>query len=443
MTYRCDEFLSALKEGWCAQGGHQDGRIVDLREAPEKPLYLVGDIHAKGERIETILEHAQLRPQLESGQAVLVFLGDLFHREEDDRAGEMESSLQTLEIVMDLKIRYPRAVYMLLGNHEFTRIGSTKRGYFQGELFRAALAENGLEECYDSFLKASPLILIHPRCVGVHAGPAVSATSLEELRILPVDDVYPSDMSPLLRQLTQSRHADWSPNSAKSYSEHQVRDFLELCGVPDARLVTGHTPLDRATAWNWDIGKHLTVIFAAGREVGYFRWTEEGGELISVGRSLLEDDSQLQRDRAPRPTPVRPGQEPEVTNYRTGIRLSDLAEPLPLAPDMTYRFDYPGAAVTIELPDGEELKVCEYRHLSASSQAYYGRGYYLVGQEFRQQVLSLKRELAYLIGGEELIQGVRFSWGAEELAILRHNQDGEFEIRALREGLRLLFPGVS
>lgn len=435
MDYPCSEFLSALKDGWQSRGGYQDGRIVDLRDS-DRPLYMVGDVHAKPERIEAILSHAQLHPQLESESAVLVFLGDLFHRE-DERAGEMESSLQTLRVFMDLKIRYPRHVYNLLGNHEFTRIGSTKKGYFQGELFRAALVEHGLEECYDTFLKASPLVLIHPRCVGVHAGPTISVDSLEEVRMLPVDDTDPSEMAPALRELTQSRHTDWCPNFAKSYSEHQVRDFLALCGVPEARLVTGHTPLGRATGWNWDIGQHLTVIFAAGREVGYFRWTSEGGELVRVGRSHLEDDEKLIADRAPDPLPVGPGQEQETLNFRPGIRLRDLTAPHPLLPDVTYRFDYPHRAVVIELPDGERLKICEYRHLTPSSQAYYAGGYYLVGNEFRQQVLSLKRELAHLIGGEELIQGVRFSWGEKELAVLRQNQDGEFEIRALREGLQV------
>lgn len=164
------EFLEALRLGTVAHGGYQDGRAVDLRAAAEKTLYLVGDVHAKPHRITEILCHARLEPALESEHAVLVFLGDLFHREDDARAGEMESSLETFEAIARLKTRFPRSVYTLLGNHELTRTESTKRGYFQGELFRRALEQRGLAETYDRFLQASPLLVIHPRLVGVHAG---------------------------------------------------------------------------------------------------------------------------------------------------------------------------------------------------------------------------------------------------------------------------------
>ncbi len=52
------EFLQAMRLGTVAHGGYQDGRAVDLRVVPDKPLYLIGDIHAKPARIGQVLHVA-------------------------------------------------------------------------------------------------------------------------------------------------------------------------------------------------------------------------------------------------------------------------------------------------------------------------------------------------------------------------------------------------
>lgn len=421
-------FLAALQSGRVENGGYQRGRVVDLREVGSKPLYLVGDVHAKPQRIRDVLQAAGLESQLEKEESVLVFLGDLFHREDRERAGEMETSLETFRLLMELKTRFPRSLYSLLGNHEFTRTGSTKQGYFQGDLFREALDQAGLLEVYREFVCSSPMVVVHPRCVGVHAGPARSVESFEELCSFVLDDSEAEDLPKVVRELSFSRHIDWAPNVEKAYDDHQVRDFLALCGVPEARLVTGHTPLDRETDWSWDIGQHSTVIFAAGREVGYYRAAPEGEELVRVGRSLPSDDETLVWDRAPQ-------DQGELVGGRKGVTLESFEEPVQLMPDLTYRFSYPGSALTIS---GDfELRICHYRHLNPASQAYYAQGYYLVGNEFRQEVLKLKRDLSVLLGGEPLCEGVRFSWGETEIGVLRQNDEGEFELRTFLEGLSL------
>lgn len=183
-----DDFLAALQSGLCRNGGYQDGVVVDLRPVAHKTLYLIGDIHAKTPRIADLFAHADLYSQLEGERAVVVFLGDLFHREEPDRAGEMESSLETLLTIMELKRRFPRSLYVLLGNHEFTRTERCKHGYFQGALFRKALERRGLGEFYERFIEASPLVVVHPRCVATHAAPARCLKTFDELKQLPVRD---------------------------------------------------------------------------------------------------------------------------------------------------------------------------------------------------------------------------------------------------------------
>jgi len=430
-------FLEALAQGTVAHGGYQDGRVVDLRGVEaEKTVILVGDIHAKESRIHEIFRHAGLHSLLEQQRAVVVFLGDLFHREEDDRAGEMDSSLLTLQTLMDLKCRYPRGLYALLGNHEFTRIQSTKRGYFQGELFRRRLEDEGLGELYSEFIRASPLVVIHPQCVGVHAGPVRSVASLDELKALKVEDVHPQDMPRAVVEVMSHRHVSWSPSEAKAYNDYDVEDFLQLCGVPQRHLITGHTPLDRETGWNWDMGRKTTVIFAAGRECGYLKLTSEQLALIRVGRSALENDDLLIWDQAP---PEVPGYTWEWERGRRFVRLLPPYE-IELLPDVAYRFGYTYAPVELILPEGERLSLRQYRHLSPSAQAYYAQGYYLVGQEHRQEILKLPRDTSILLGGSGLREGVRFFWDERETALLRQGEPGEFELFALRPGLRLVAP---
>ncbi len=410
-----DTFLEALRQGRVESGGFQDGRVVAVPAT--QTLYLIGDLHARVSRIGTIVAHAGLEQSLAAREAVLVFLGDLFHPEDDDRAGEMESSLETLRVFMDLKLRFPRHVYALLGNHEFTRSGSCKRGYFQGELFHRALEAAGLAACYEEFLRLSPLVVIHPRCVGVHAGPTRSVGSLEELKRLKVLNTVPTAMASGVMELCFFRHVNWAGNTNKTYSDHDVEDFLALCGVPHARLITGHTPLDRETGWTWNLGPRTTVIFAAGREAGYFRATADSEQFVRVGRSRGGDE--LVPDRG----------------FGEGVRVLTL--PASLRVDVAYALDYPGRPIRL-LRDGEPmLRVCQYRHLPPALQSYCGPGTFLVGCESRMEVVRLRRHAAVVLGGTPLCGGVRFAWPEEELAILQMSEEGSLELRALIDGLSL------
>ncbi|MBT9588298.1 metallophosphoesterase [bacterium] len=437
LSTRGQEFLEALQLGCTDRGGYQQGRVVDLRQASHKTLYLIGDVHAKAGRIADIFKHADLYPQLQGEQAVVVFLGDLFHREDDARAGEMESSIETLGIVMDLKIRFPQSIYMLLGNHEFTRSETCKRGYFQGYLFRLALESQGLDLCYDRFVEVSPLVVIHPQCVGVHAAPAISVQSLDELKILDVADVHPFELPRAVMELTYYRHVNWSPCGGKVYNDYHVEDFLNLCGVPQGSLITGHTPICRDTCWHWQMGPRNSVIFAAGREVGYLRADALGFRFIRVGRSLVTDDDTLVVDRTPLNWELPSGVSLEQEGGHTRVRIDDPSAPVDLLPDVCYRLDYTRAPIRIGLPGCDDLWLRHYRHLSASSQDYYAHGYYLAGNEMRQEILKLKRDQAIILGGTGLCHNVRFAWGPDELMILRQGEDGQFEFRALVEGVQV------
>ncbi len=422
----CASFLEAMKLGNIEAGGYQDGTVVDLRApgAPSK-LYLVGDIHARSARIHGVFRHAGLHQELARGQAVVVFLGDLFHREESDRGGEMESSLDTFRLMMSLKVAYPRHFYVLLGNHEFTRTLRCKHGFFQGVLFGHALEQAGLRPTYELFMQQSPLVVVHSQGVGVHAAPSRCVLSFEELKNLPVADLDPKSLHPAVIELTCDRHQKWSPQSKKAYSDYDVERFLALCGVPDGHLFAGHTPLARETGWEWEIGPRNTIIFAAGRELGYACLDANGIRLVRVGRSRNEADDEVVAA--------------EGGGDWHGMRQFQVWEngEEELVPDRLYRFSYGERSVRLLGAREEPLDVRSYSHLPAAAQGYYGAGYFLVGQEQRSEVLALRRDQRILLGGLGLCQGVRFFWPEHEFALLGQFGDGEFEVLPLVPGLRL------
>ena len=104
---------------------------------------------------------------------------------------------------------------------------------------------------------------------------------------------------------------------------------------------------------------------------------------------------------------------------------------------MEYLFEYPDGEV--ELRDREEklLSIAHYRHLPAWLQSYYAMGYYLIGNSQRQEIMHFKSDLAMLLGGDGLREGVRFSWNDQEFGIITWLGDGRFVFRPLMDGLSL------
>lgn len=396
--------------------GRQRGRLVDLRGVTE-PVYLVGDVHAKSGRILDLLRLLQLEPALAAREAYLVFLGDLFHREERERIEEMDSSLVTLETVLELKQRYPTQVYWLLGNHEFTRTERCKYGCFQGVKFREALEARGLGEFYDTFVAEGALTLLHDRCAAVHAGPAVAVQTLEELVDVPVTDVDTPELHPAVVQLTCSRHLLWSAREKLTYSDADVDRFLQLCGCPDGLLITGHTPLNRECDWHWRLGARTHVIFAAGRELGCAVACPAGVDFRRLGRSHWSDDDKL---------------EPCASSDEVEIRDSQ-----ELQPHVTYRFQSPSGICLRPGLEEDGVMFCWQRQLPPALLEFYGQGYYLVGNPLRSEVHKLPRNDSFVLGPSG--PPFRAQWLSQEVAVVSQADLGELTLRPLVPGLRLEF----
>lgn len=220
----------------------RDGLPGGLVMLPEKlrPI-IIGDLHANRENLNFILDHEGNRGDLESGKACCVLLGDALH---DDRTGnmkDMKSSLEILEDVLRLILRYPGFVYYLRGNHDTFDERLRKSSIPQGlEMKKALLAEKG--EAYtfaiDRFFSSLPVFVIGNGFVITHAGPPRGGIVRDEL-------VNIKDYPEKLHQLMWTRVNEFHGNpSLKEYGEKDIRLALELLEMPaDTHFIVGHNPI--------------------------------------------------------------------------------------------------------------------------------------------------------------------------------------------------------
>ena len=110
------------------------GGLLCLPDAPVPVI--VGDLHANLDNLLKILSENAVLEALSNGTANLVFLGDAVHPQGDVDLTEMDSSLLMLDLILKLKIRFPRNVFYLRGNHESFDESVGKAGVPQGALLK-------------------------------------------------------------------------------------------------------------------------------------------------------------------------------------------------------------------------------------------------------------------------------------------------------------------
>jgi len=246
-----EEFLEAMRQGMAENGGYQSAAVVDLRGLADKKVIFVGDMHGYGGILERVLE----RENMEDENTLLILMGDAVHREDEQDWPEMDSSIRQVQKAMELKIRYPRRVYYLLGNHDRPTLTvkvnlhhrkdllHKGRPYEIGKAYFEKLQERyGSEyvEKYRKFLTQSPLLVIGDGWAAVHAGPIAGAT-LDQIRDANVASILGplKEMDPIVDQAVNGRE----------YYIDSVKEFLQNLGLPQgSRLVTSHYHL-RTTWW--------------------------------------------------------------------------------------------------------------------------------------------------------------------------------------------------
>jgi len=241
--------------------GNPGGLIVFPKEL--RPI-VIGDLHANRENLVKILDHENNRADLDSGKAACIFLGDVLH---DDRTGhmkEMKSSVEILDDLFQVFLRYPGRVYYIRGNHDSFDERLRKSGICQGtECKNEMLAAKGRDyvEAVDRFFSSLPVFVIGQSFVITHAGPPRGGLVRDEIINI---NKYPEK----LHQLQWNRVNEFHGNpSLKEYGEKDLRLVLDLLDLPpDTHFIVGHNPL-----WNDgnQIGVWLNVIGIKNHHILY------------------------------------------------------------------------------------------------------------------------------------------------------------------------------
>lgn len=232
------EVLGALPGRLLDNEGHPGGLI--LFSETMRPI-IIGDLHSNTENLSLILNHESNKKDIESGKAACILLGDSLH---DDRTGhmkDMKTSIDALDAVLHLIIKYPGQIYYIRGNHDTFDERLRKSGISQGiEMKTALLKEKGREftDKIEQFFESLPVFIIGNTYVITHAGPPHGGVSRDEL-------INITKHPETLHQLLWNRVNEFHGNpSLKEYGEKDIRLALNILNLPpDTHFIVGHNPI--------------------------------------------------------------------------------------------------------------------------------------------------------------------------------------------------------
>lgn len=238
---------------------------------------LLGDLHGRVENLLSALCQNAFFETLMRGDAALVLLGDVVHPDGDTGLDDMSGSMLTMDVVLQLKRRFPGQVHIVLGNHDSFSPELNKGGVLQGPAWEQALLEtrgvayrDAMRELYSRL----PLIVTSAEFSACHAGPpraSLDANTLAAIRSRP----------DLIHELTWNRPA--GRGRPEGYTARDVSRFRSALGLPGKPIVTAHHPRSAdETVWT-DVAKvrgHHVVYSSRPDNVGVI--TRIAGELIPL-----------------------------------------------------------------------------------------------------------------------------------------------------------------
>lgn len=255
------------QDAWRQQDGFGNpGAVVELPE--QLTPIVVGDLHAEVDNLLKILSENSFMESLQQGTAALVILGDAVHPERPESAALMESSLLIMDLIFKLKLRFPKQVFYIIGNHDSFSHDLMKLGVPQGLLWEKHVAQTRGEEyraALELFYRQSPLAVVSRDFIACHAGPVRSKCSLEML-------VNARQFPEMVHEITWNRLR--TSRFPAGYTNSDVRRFRKSLQVePDLPFIVGHYPCSAdGTLWS-DVGhiqQHHVVMSSRPDCVGLF-----------------------------------------------------------------------------------------------------------------------------------------------------------------------------
>ncbi|XP_017868182.1 PREDICTED: serine/threonine-protein phosphatase alpha-3 isoform-like [Drosophila arizonae] len=140
----------------------------------EAPLRVVGDIHGQFSDLLRMLEHCRYPPE-----ASYLFLGDYVDRG--------KNSVETITLLLSLKLIYPNKVFLLRGNHESQSLNRVYGFYDECKRRYTVKLWKTFVDCYNCMPVAA---IISDRIFCCHGGLSQSLTKLDDINAL----IRPTDV---------------------------------------------------------------------------------------------------------------------------------------------------------------------------------------------------------------------------------------------------------
>ncbi len=219
---------------------NQQGIAGGLVELPEKSTpVIVGDLHAQIDNLLIILSKNCLLDCLRLKTATLIILGDAVHSEISGEMEDSTSSVLMMDLLFQLKLRFPANFFYIKGNHDSFSTSISKNGILQGVLLKEKLLElRGPEYIHEMeiFYDRLPLVIMSKHFLACHAGPPRAKTSREDIINI---QATPALTNELITSRIQRTHY------LGGYSKSDVKQFRKCLNLPNKTpFIVGHTPLD-------------------------------------------------------------------------------------------------------------------------------------------------------------------------------------------------------
>jgi predicted phosphodiesterase len=225
---------------------NEEGDPGGIIRFPDKmPVIIMGDIHARVDNVLRVLTEGDVLAALERSELSIVFLGDLVHSEATGELEDMTSSVLVFDLFCMLKLRFPKNVFYIHGNHESFSEDVGKGGVLQGLLFRKHLKKlrgkaylKEMETLFDQLAYVA-----HGKnfaaCHGAPVRSKVDRQTLVNIRR------YPG----LQYELVWNRLRQG--NRPAGYGKGSVKRFRQTLGLPkQAPMIVAHNPQSEdGTLW--------------------------------------------------------------------------------------------------------------------------------------------------------------------------------------------------
>lgn len=237
------------------------GGLVEI--SAKKIPVIVGDLHAQVDNLLKILSENCLLDCLRLKTANLIILGDAVHSENKDEMDNFESSMLIMDLIFQLKLKFPENVFYIQGNHDSFDPEINKNGFLQGVLFRETLLKHrGPEYVQEmqTYYDRLPYIICSDSFIACHAGPP-------RYRIAKDDLINIAENKKLANELTNNRLQ--LTNYPAGYSKRDVKKLRKcLERTQKTRFIVGHTPMDPFGSFWLHAGtiKNHHIIFSAQTE---------------------------------------------------------------------------------------------------------------------------------------------------------------------------------